>query len=244
MDIQQRMNKLTYPALIIFDLDDTLINFSGSSGECWRNAYEEYSSEIPDISCAQFQQTVKDYADWYWSDPVRHRTGRMQLIKARCEIVCESLRRLGTNNDSLGYKMGEYYSLQRDKFHALFPETLEVLDYLLQQSVRLALITNGMSDMQWPKIDRFNLRPYFKTILVEGDFGCGKPDERVYRHVLNETSVECKDAWMIGDNLEWDVFAPKRLGITGIWYNRKERKLPANSDMQPDRIIRTLRDLV
>jgi putative hydrolase of the HAD superfamily len=32
---------------------------------------------------------------------------------------------------------------------------------------------------------------------------------------------------MVGDNLEWDVLAPQRLGISGIWVN------PSGSDPQP-----------
>jgi putative hydrolase of the HAD superfamily len=29
--------------------------------------------------------------------------------------------------------------------------------------------------------------------------------------------VTAADAWMVGDNIEWDVAAPMRLGMRGIW---------------------------
>ena len=42
---------------------------------------------------------------------------------------------------------------------------------------------------------------------------------------------------MIGDNLEWDVAAPMRLGITGIWHDRFRTGLPEGSPVRPDRIV-------
>jgi putative hydrolase of the HAD superfamily len=48
---------------------------------------------------------------------------------------------------------------------------------------------------------------------------------------------------MIGDNLDWEVRAPKALGIYTIWHDVIGDGLPANSDVKPDRIIRGLAEL-
>ena len=53
--------------------------------------------------------------------------------------------------------------------------------------------------------DRFHLDRFFDCIVVEGEFGCGKPDERVFRHALSTVACDACDAWMIGDNLECQV---------------------------------------
>ena len=50
--------------------------------------------------------------------------------------------------------------------------------------------------------------------------------------------------WMVGDNLEWDVAAPMRHGLTGIWLDRAERGLPPTAQVRPDRIILSLDELV
>jgi putative hydrolase of the HAD superfamily len=49
---------------------------------------------------------------------------------------------------------------------------------------------------------------------------------------------------MIGDNLEWEVEAPQRLGIYAIWMDAHGKGLPAESTVKPDRIIRSLTELL
>ena len=49
---------------------------------------------------------------------------------------------------------------------------------------------------------------------------------------------------MIGDNLEWEVVAPQRLGIYAIWIDVHGDGLPADSTIKPDRIIRSLTELL
>jgi putative hydrolase of the HAD superfamily len=49
---------------------------------------------------------------------------------------------------------------------------------------------------------------------------------------------------MVGDNLEWEVVAPQRLGIYAIWYDGYGIGLPPGSPIRPDRIIRSLPELL
>jgi putative hydrolase of the HAD superfamily len=43
---------------------------------------------------------------------------------------------------------------------------------------------------------------------------------------------------MVGDNLEWDVAAPQRLGLRAAWVDGPGRGLPEGSPVRPDRILR------
>jgi putative hydrolase of the HAD superfamily len=52
------------------------------------------------------------------------------------------------------------------------------------------------------------------------------------------------ETWMVGDNLEWEIVAPQRLGIYAIWYDGYGVGLPRNSAIRPDRIIRRLSELL
>jgi putative hydrolase of the HAD superfamily len=52
------------------------------------------------------------------------------------------------------------------------------------------------------------------------------------------------DTWMVGDNLEWEVVAPQRLGIHAIWHDATGQGLPPGSPIRPDRIIRRLTELL
>jgi putative hydrolase of the HAD superfamily len=97
--------------------------------------------------------------------------------------------------------------------------------------------------MQRSKIERFGLAAHFDAILIEGEVGFGKPDPRVYRRALDVLAVAPGDAWMVGDNLEWDVAEPQRQGIYGIWIDIRGSGLPHGHPVRPDRIIRRLSEL-
>jgi putative hydrolase of the HAD superfamily len=110
--------------------------------------------------------------------------------------------------------------------------------------VRLALITNGDGVGQRAKIERFDLAHRFHHIQIEGEHGFGKPEPRAYMHALERLDVGARDSWMVGDNLEWEVTAPQRLGIHAIWFDAHGAGLPEGSVVRPDRIVRKLSELL
>jgi putative hydrolase of the HAD superfamily len=63
-------------------------------------------------------------------------------------------------------------------------------------------------------------------------------------HALSALDLGPKDVWMVGDNLEWEVVAPQRLGIFAIWHDPHGQGLPPGSQIRPDRIIRGLPELL
>lgn len=106
------------------------------------------------------------------------------------------------------------------------------------------MMTNGATATQREKIERFDLARHFDYLLVEGEFGIGKPDARVYQHVLDTLKVEAASAVMIGDDLVRDVAGPQRAGMMGVWIDRAGAGVPASSEIRPDRIISSLRELL
>ena len=124
------------------------------------------------------------------------------------------------------------------------PGAIDALRRLRDRGVALALLTNGDTQGQRNKIERFGLEPFFNDILVEGELGFGKPDERVYTRALSSLGLAPEESWMVGDNLEWEVAAPQVLGIYGIWNDFRRQGLPDGSTVVPDRIIHSISELV
>jgi putative hydrolase of the HAD superfamily len=56
--------------------------------------------------------------------------------------------------------------------------------------------------------------------------------------------VRPEEAWMVGDNLEWDVAAPQRLGLRGVWVDGPGQGLPRGADVVPHRVIRVFPELL
>jgi len=231
------------PKALFLDLDDTILADSDPADDCWLAVYQQFADQFVDISYQKFLAAIHERRNWFWSDFDRGRRGRLNLPTARRHIAADALQQLGIVDALLAHEMERIYSEQREQRSHLFPEALETLHWLREQGLPLALLTNGAAKAQRKKIERWGLAPFFDCIVVEGEFGTGKPDERVYLHALNRIGVQPEETWMIGDNLEWDVAAPQWLGILGIWINRSGAGVPHTHQVRPHRIIQTLADL-
>ena len=125
-----------------------------------------------------------------------------------------------------------FTELRRTEYR-LYPDAHATVDALRDAGVRLALVTNGAAETQRAKIERFDLAHRFHHIQIEGEFGQGKPELAVYRHALERLDVAPGEAWMVGDNYEWEVVAPQMLGMCGIWYDPFGAGVPAHATAQP-----------
>jgi putative hydrolase of the HAD superfamily len=177
----------------------------------------------------------------WWSDDSRHRRGRLDLRAATAEIVTEALARLG-HETAPASSIADHYRDLREERVALFEGAIETLAWLRECGVKLGMMTNGAGPAQRAKIERFALAAHFEHIIIEGEFGAGKPDRTVYETLLKVLDVSPADAWAIGDNLRWDVYPPMDMGMHGIWVDPTDRGVPVDW-REPDRVVRALSDL-
>ena len=231
------------PRAVLLDLDDTIVDDTSGAESGWIDACNDCCSHLPVSSATALLNQIHQTREWYWSDPERQRLGRLNLDATRREIVALAFRELGLEDDGLSAQIGDRYSCRRDACLSLVAGAVETLHWLRECRCRLALLTNGASVAQRKKIDRFGLAPLFETILVEGELGFGKPDPRIYQLALERLKMATADACMIGDNLEFDVAQPQRLGIRGVWIDLKGAGVPSGASVQPDLVVGSLREL-
>jgi putative hydrolase of the HAD superfamily len=228
------------PKAILVDLDDTIIDDTGSVERCWQAAWEDAAPSLPGLDLVTLLAASKRAANWYWSDPERHRLGRQDLRRSTTEVVQTALLSLGRDRPDLARAVAYAYRDLRDAAIECFPGAIETLVELVRRGYSLALLTNGAGLPQRAKIERFVLAPYFASIHIEGEMGFGKPDERAYQHALEALGVEPHEAWMVGDNFEWEVVVPQRLGLGTVWIDRQAKGIPIGTSVTPDHVIQSL----
>lgn len=197
-----------------------------------------------ELCISKLRDTIKRIGDWYYSDPERLRWAGQNLRDARREVVSISLSCLGIDNPELSNKLADSYGTEKERATFVYPGAIETINRFKNDGVRLALVTNGSSEGQRRKIERFGLIPLFDCILIEGEVGVGKPDERFFRHALEQLGINPSEAWMVGDRLKEDIGGAQSMGIFGIWVDWRGEGLPESPTVIPDRIIRTLSELL
>jgi putative hydrolase of the HAD superfamily len=204
---------------LCLDLDDTILDEQSTAEEGWRRAAEQWAEACPQLSCEAGLAELALARRLYWEDAARERRGRLDLHAARLEIMGRAMARRGPPVPGLAAALARELTRYREQRQRLVPGARELLGRLRRKVPRMALVTNGASAPQRAKIERFALGDFFDHIQIEGEFGSGKPDRRVYEHVLGRLGAAPAESMMVGDNFICDVAGPLALGMRAAWVN-------------------------
>ena len=232
------------PRAILFDLDDTIVCYAGVSRQAWLDAITEYADGGSRYDTEALFAAIEVHSRWYWSDPERHRQGRLDIAGTRRMQVTTAMRTLGMRDEQLACAVADSFTRRREAAVAPFPGALETLTELHRRGVTLVLVTNGERRAQRAKVERFGLERFFCAVQIEQEAGVGKPEPQAYQRALRSARVQPAEAWFVGDNLEWDIAAPQRLGIFSVWNDWKRTGLPRESTLHPDLVINAISELL
>ncbi|MCP3472009.1 HAD family hydrolase [Bradyrhizobium sp. CCGUVB1N3] len=235
------------PRAMLIDMDDTILSAYGRPEIAWNTIATEFAAELAPLPPAQVAAAVLTFARNFWANA--EAAWRLKLGEARRLTVKGGFAALAASGhralpDDLAIRLADRFTTYREEEMFVFPGAHEAIDRLKALGVKLALVTNGAADMQRAKVERFELTHRFDHIQIEGEHGFGKPEERAYLHAMDALGVTAGETWMVGDNLEWEVVTPQRLGIYTVWMDVHGEGLPAGSPIRPDRIIRSLTELL
>jgi putative hydrolase of the HAD superfamily len=238
------------PRAILIDLDDTILSAFGQAADQWQRVIAAFADRLDPHPSDAVIEAIQAYSRYLWADQARHKHWRHRIGEARRHIVASACAELAAARGcpapsaQLCDAIADSFNEIQEAELRMFPDAHETLDRLKELGVKLALITNGAAEPQRKKVVRFALEHRFDHIQIEGEHGFGKPEELAYIHALETLGVAPHETWMVGDNLEWEVVAPQRLGIFAIWYDGYGVGLPPDSPIRPDRIIRSLPELL
>ena len=229
------------PAAIFFDLDGTILDSESGKEETWLAACEAHFDGT--FAPAELLQGIQARTTWFWEKPERILSGRMDLDAATREVVRRALEDLGLTVVELAYRIADDYRARRRESIAPYPGAIETLGAIRAQGISMALLTNGEARNQRRSVEQHGLASYFACIVIEGEFGIGKPDERVFNHARQALGASFESTWMVGDNLEADIAPAVALGMHAVWVDEEGMGVPATAPVRPHRVVRGIREL-
>ncbi|SHN30453.1 HAD family hydrolase [Gracilibacillus kekensis] len=187
---------------VLFDLDGTLLDRDQSVKQFISHQYDRLRKSLNHIPKEIYMQRFITLDDngYVWKDKVYE-----QLIKefGIGELTKEQL-------------LEDY--IQYFKYHCIpFPQLIPMLENLKKQQFKLGLITNGKEQFQMNNIQALRITSYFDKILISESEGIKKPDPIIFQRTLDRLEVSPEQSVFIGDHLENDVFAAKRVGMNVLW---------------------------
>jgi|TARA_B110000438_G_C15706171_1_gene603288 HAD superfamily hydrolase (TIGR01549 family) len=224
---------------ILLDLDDTIVDSRSS----WKNGFKQTILLIAsnqqknniDLESIYLEYTKLvaqkhiDFTSNEWSD-ILAKEGLEEIIK----------KYLGVEIDpAIAWN---YFSQSWKDTIQLFPESLDALT-LLSKHYKLGMVTNGLSEHQRFKINKFQLEEYFDFILISEELGVQKPDEKIFQIAIKKMNIPAEKLVHIGDNPRHDVIGANNAKIFSCWLKRKNNWYQEVKDVQPNYIISNLLEL-
>jgi putative hydrolase of the HAD superfamily len=113
----------------------------------------------------------------------------------------------------------------------------------LQPRYHLAIISDGQSAYAVPELNAVGLAAYFDPIIVSGDFGYRKPDDRLFSAALTAMKMGPSEILFVGNDMYRDVHGAQKLGIKTIFF-KSNQGTQEKEGVKPDYIIYSFPELL
>jgi putative hydrolase of the HAD superfamily len=110
----------------------------------------------------------------------------------------------------------------RTLWRVVRPGTLEALERLKSQGLKLAVVSNAEGQVASDAKD-FGLAPFFDTIVDSHVVGVAKPDPRIFQIALQRLGVSPQEVRFAGDIYSIDVVGARAAGIEAALIDQHDR---------------------
>ena len=208
---------------VLFDLDDTLIDFQYSR----RHGLRAVQELLPALAPVPLEELELVHDEELHANYLRTLGGGLSDNEARIERIGGICRRYGIEPDERTVREAAVaYAREQQSNERLVPGVPELL-HALRGRVKIGVVTNGPSARQRDKLARFDIDPgQLDALAISEEVGTTKPDPAIFQYALTSLGVTPRRATMVGDSWENDILPAVRNGLSGVWLNRYRRTCP------------------
>ncbi len=210
---------------LLFDADNTLIDFSNASRAAFWQTFEDY--EYP---CSEkIHATYMPINHQHWVNFEQGKITAELLRVKRFADLFEAIGFMPAKPQDFSKRYLENLVLKSESYDGV-KEMLE----RLQPNYSMSIITNGLKEVQRPRLKKLDMTHYFDSIIVSDEIGFAKPDERYFEIAFNsiDNPPSRENTIVIGDNLKSDILGGIRYGLKTCWLNASGKT--NDTDIQPD----------
>jgi len=211
---------------IIFDLDDTLIDFRERKKILIKSSVNAMVKaglkEDPENLYAEFKK-------FYWDTGIEDQNiFEKFLIKKYGNIDYKVLA-----HAIIAYRRANNQLLKP------YPNVIEVLGKLHKKGIKLAILSDAPKLSAYTRLVEVGMDDLFDVIITYDDVRETKPSSKGFKIVVDKLDVKKEECLMVGDNPDRDVLGAKKFGMK-ICLARYERDFSADADY----IINDIKELL
>jgi putative hydrolase of the HAD superfamily len=237
---------------IIFDLDETLIDWSGFNHGAWETLHAYHLTGVFDYLCecapltdfGAFAAEFRDRTASAWQ--ASHESLVAPNVAA---ILVETAQAVGVPKESIDpARLLTAYRWKQIEGTVTFPEVVATLTLLRDAGLRFGIVTNAFQPMALRdlELETLGLTEFFPECRFSAaDHGYLKPHPSIFQAALDCLGTVPEESVFVGDDLNADVIGAQQAGLFAVY--RRSRgvfeSVRDNGQIQPDATINDLSEL-
>ena len=199
--------------VILFDADDTLLDFAKSEAAALQQAFEAFALPLtPKIRAGYLEIN-----HGLWKALERGEIDKPQVLARRFQ---ETFSRFGIDGPTDGSFERAYQRMLGEGAY-LVDGAMDLLR-ALQPDFHLAIVTNGVTATQTNRLRLSGLSEVVQDVFISEQIGVAKPQAGFFEAVFAALgNPDPSRVLIVGDSLSSDMRGGEVAGIDNCWYNPK-----------------------
>lgn len=185
---------------VLFDLDNTLIDFMKMKKMCVENAADAMIDA--GLEMGREEATEKLFKE-YWEIGIEHD----QIFQRFLEKVDGEI-----NYKILGSAIAAYRKTVISYLEP-YPHVTSTLTELKIKGIKIGIVTDAPRIKAWIRLCALKLHHLPDTVITVDDTGERKPSTKPFKKALQELQTKPQECLMVGDWIDRDIEGAKKLGI-------------------------------
>ncbi|MBE6053376.1 MAG: noncanonical pyrimidine nucleotidase, YjjG family [Clostridium sartagoforme] len=202
--------------VLLFDADETLFDFKKAEKYAFENSIKDLNMDYDE------NYHYKIYEEINKNIWLEFEKGLITQEKLKVERFKRLSKEINIPFDESEFSKAYLRHLSNASF--LYNNSLEIIKKL-RNDYKLAIITNGLTEVQSKRIKQSPIAKYFDTIVISKEVKISKPNAGIFEITLNKLGYKDKNKiLMIGDSLTSDIQGGINFGIDTCWINPNKAK--------------------
>lgn len=220
---------------VLWDLDQTLLDFDRSMDYAIRSVFAQYALEIDEKIVARYDAINRDH----WNRLERGEISKEEVKVGRFRVLFEELG-IGQVRPE---EVAASYQTALGSVYYYMDGAVEVVTELRKMGYRQYVVTNGVNATQSNKMRLSGLDRLMDGVFVSELMGYPKPMKGYFDACFAALPEGTRErSILVGDSLTSDMQGANNAGIAACWFNPKGK--PKNIDVRIDYEIRCLNEVL
>ena len=216
---------------IIFDLDNTLIDFMTMKNKSVEGAIAAMRDAGLKISDKNAEKILFKLYGIYGIEYQKIFQVFLKQVQGKVDYKL-------LTNAIVGYR-----KVQR-KLMRTYPNVKSTLEKLKKKGIVLAILTDAPRIRAWLRLAELGLTDYFDHVVCFEDTHIKKPNKKPFVLMLKKLNLNPKDVLMVGDSLNKDIAGAKSLGMITCYAKYGEIGFKTKEKVKPDYVIHSIEKII